>query len=390
MNERRNSAGRPAGQEPRNEGAAKDPNESKKPSEGAPEEAPEIEEIDFADILGDDEGEPAQASPKGGAAKAGSSPGKASAEEPGTEAGEELLSFEEIVPLEEVEEQAPAKEPAPAERAAGSPPEPTGEKEEEIPPEEIVAGDLLSEVLEEAPELSASSAAETEASTEAETLSEADLVVEEPPAAEVPAEPSVAEAPAEPAAPEPPPEPPAEETKAVEVPPPVPEKKKLFGKKKVREETEKPARAAKAKLSKKKEKAPEPAAAAPVKVRGTITFICSECYEELVLPSQFSEELISCPECLHVGKRPDDDFLRTVRMHKASERKSFAAAVMAGALFLLAVLALLYVRSPDFMATHGKPTEAVTYGLVGFAAALGVIFLWLSVRFEGNRWEVYF
>src|SRR5262249_27872344 len=43
-----------------------------------------------------------------------------------------------------------------------------------------------------------------------------------------------------------------------------------------------------------------PRAKAPARSRaaGALTFICSECYEEFLLPPTFSQEMVSCPECL--------------------------------------------------------------------------------------------
>jgi len=40
-----------------------------------------------------------------------------------------------------------------------------------------------------------------------------------------------------------------------------------------------------------------------------------------------------------VGKRPDADFIRSVKMHKAGERKFLAAATVCGALLLIVLLA---------------------------------------------------
>jgi hypothetical protein len=144
------------------------------------------------------------------------------------------------------------------------------------------------------------------------------------------------------------------------------------------------------KSAKASKEAARPAAmASRPKTRGALTFICSECYEEFLLPPNFSKEMVSCPECLHVGKRPEEDFLRTVSLHKSNEQRSFLAALVAGAVVALLLLFLLWLKLPG-----GKPSDApsaaLVYGLLG-ASALGVaLFVWLIVRFESNRWEVYF
>jgi hypothetical protein len=153
----------------------------------------------------------------------------------------------------------------------------------------------------------------------------------------------------------------------------------------------------KGKIGRKKDKAASKKAekvrpAAPVSTRGSITFVCSECYEELLLSAQYSQDVVTCPECLHVGKRPDEDFIRTVQMHKGGEKKSLTWALVCGALFAVVVLALFYVQSPYYMAGNDwqPAAEEVTMGLLGGAGILGALLIWLIVRSEGNRWEVYF
>jgi hypothetical protein len=166
---------------------------------------------------------------------------------------------------------------------------------------------------------------------------------------------------------------------------------KKFTKKEKGKKEEKPAR-------KEKEAEPEPVGAGTggedvgrgrPGARGSLTFVCSECYEEFLLPPNFSQEMVSCPECLHVGKRPDADFLRSVKMHKAGERKFLAAAVVCGAILLIVILALFWVISP-YSVAGGKLDTTIVYGLAGGAVVLTAILVWLILRFEGNRWEVYF
>jgi hypothetical protein len=140
----------------------------------------------------------------------------------------------------------------------------------------------------------------------------------------------------------------------------------------------------------KKKAAPRPVAAGPAK-RGSIPFVCSECYEEFLLPNNYSKETVSCPECLHVGKRPDEDFVRTVTLHKAGEQRALATALMAGTGLILVVLFLIWLRSPyDTLKLDTGTLQNTTYGLLGLSALLVALLMWLVARFEGNRWEVYF
>lgn len=125
------------------------------------------------------------------------------------------------------------------------------------------------------------------------------------------------------------------------------------------------------------------------KTAGALTFICSECYEEFLLPPSFSQEMVSCPECLHVGKRPEENFLRTVSLHKNGERKSFVAALAAGLVVVILLLAFLWLKLPTSKPGEA-PSDPLVYGLLGASALGSALFVWLIVRSEGNRWEVYF
>ena len=162
---------------------------------------------------------------------------------------------------------------------------------------------------------------------------------------------------------------------------------KTFGGKKLSKTKGKGGKGASLK-AKKKEKAPARAAVGSGR-RGSIPFVCSECYEEFLLPTNYSQEAVTCPECLHVGKKPDENFLRTVTIHKHGERKSLSSVLIAGILLLVGALALIWARSP-YAELDAGTLQTVTYGLLGGCLLLGIIFFWLIIRFEGNRWEVYF
>jgi len=149
-------------------------------------------------------------------------------------------------------------------------------------------------------------------------------------------------------------------------------------------------KAAGARASKeKKARTPAPV----VSSKGALRFICSECYSEFHLPASFQSEALTCPECLHVGKRPDERFLSTVQMHKAGERKSFTAALVVGAMAFAAFVFLVWLVSPYCtlaVATRADDLQTWTFGLLGGGGLLSIIFVWLMARFESNRWEVYF
>lgn len=144
-------------------------------------------------------------------------------------------------------------------------------------------------------------------------------------------------------------------------------------------------------VKEKRAKAPRAKAAKKAPPRAVNTqgascrFVCSECYSEFMLPGSFSKDALTCPECLHVGKRPDEDFLRTVLIHKSQEKKSLAATLVVGVLSFLAWSLLIWQLSP-FRESEVLPANI----LLATAALLLVVFLGLAYRFESNRWEVYF
>ena len=125
--------------------------------------------------------------------------------------------------------------------------------------------------------------------------------------------------------------------------------------------------------------------------RSGIPFICSECYEEFILPSTYSRETVTCPECLHVGKRPAEDFLRTVTVHKAGEKSAFKLALFAAYAFLVSSLGLLWMVSPYSLGVITADNRS-TWTMILLALAVGSagLLIWSTGRYEKNRWEVYF
>jgi hypothetical protein len=150
-------------------------------------------------------------------------------------------------------------------------------------------------------------------------------------------------------------------------------------------EAKKPAR------EKRVKPAPEERKVAVAAAHGSIPFICSECYEEFLLPNNYSRDTMTCPECLHVGKRPDEDFVRKVTLQKAGERTAFTVVLLAGLALLLVVLSLIWVRSPyRTLELEPDTLKNVTYGLLGAAVILAGVLFWRLAQYEGKRWEVYF
>ena len=57
---------------------------------------------------------------------------------------------------------------------------------------------------------------------------------------------------------------------------------------------------------------------------------------------------------------------------------------------LLEVAFLVWFKSPYNTLDVGTQEEMWTYGLLGGGVVLFVVFILAAVKFENNRWEVYF
>jgi len=87
-----------------------------------------------------------------------------------------------------------------------------------------------------------------------------------------------------------------------------------------------------------------------------IDIICSECYSVLSLSATWAEELVTCPECFHVGKKPDDSFLRTVSTAKARESKKAKMLTLLSILVITSFAGFVFLKS-----TYGN-ANALTAG----------------------------
>ena len=173
-----------------------------------------------------------------------------------------------------------------------------------------------------------------------------------------------------------------------------------------------------------KTKKPIGAASKSKSVKGKkLDFICSECYSVLVLSATYSEEIVTCPECFHVGKKPDDSFLRTVSTAKASERKKAMVLTLLSCLLIISFSGIVFLNSaygdaaarteadqaatPTVEKVEGAEEEAeamkfsvstahtntVDNWQMGFLISGGIFLLlliWQACVYEGNRWEAYF
>jgi len=122
-----------------------------------------------------------------------------------------------------------------------------------------------------------------------------------------------------------------------------------------------------------------------------VPFICSECYEEFILPASYSKEMVTCPECQHVGKRPSGDFLDKVVLHKGNEKFAFRLNMALAYATALFGCILFWLLSPYSVNAIKDEMHDIVLWAVGIAfLGSGVLLLWFATRYEKNRWEVYF
>ena len=153
----------------------------------------------------------------------------------------------------------------------------------------------------------------------------------------------------------------------------------------------KPAKSAKPKKAKPAKKPAPRSAPAPRATGAQIHFTCSECYEEFTLRSSQMQETLTCPECLHVGKRPEDNFLMTVNGTKGRENRIRCLAMLFSALAALLGTGFVLLLSPHkHIVLNIVPEDMATYVFGGGLALLGLIGIAMAVQYEKNRWEVYF
>ena len=170
----------------------------------------------------------------------------------------------------------------------------------------------------------------------------------------------------------------------------------------------------------------KPVSPASAKAAGgkRLDFICSECYSVLALSATYSEEIVTCPECFHVGKKPDDSFLRTVSTAKAGEGKKALVLTLLSCLMVICFSGIVFLNSA--YGDAASMTEANTEAPASTANTVddegaeveeelfkpakedeefvevwqmillcgGSVFLllliWQTCVYEGNRWEAYF
>jgi hypothetical protein len=117
-----------------------------------------------------------------------------------------------------------------------------------------------------------------------------------------------------------------------------------------------------------------------------VPVICSECYEDFMFDSGVNSDTLTCPVCEHMAERPDDAELHDNAKKRAEEKMNFLLCLIATIVGMGGFGAFLFLsRTPET-----AKDDAMFWGPIGagFAAVFALIFL--SVKYEGNRYETYF
>ncbi|MFN0057189.1 MAG: hypothetical protein ACKVX7_01920 [Planctomycetota bacterium] len=114
---------------------------------------------------------------------------------------------------------------------------------------------------------------------------------------------------------------------------------------------------------------------------------CSECYSEFRFRSGAGAKRITCPECLHLGEVGQSDAMAQIAQVKKGEQGAMLLALVPG--IVMTILGFVYIWLVS--RTDSPPIDAgLNYGLLGGLAVLLIVTIALSVKYENNRYEVYF
>lgn len=130
--------------------------------------------------------------------------------------------------------------------------------------------------------------------------------------------------------------------------------------------------------------------ARPAAPRGSgnqlVPVICSECHEDLLYDSSVNSDGMMCPICEHSASKPDGAQLHHIAEKRRQEKSAFTiCAVLTGvALASFAAWAVL-MRNPA-----NSLDDGMFWGPLGIALLSTLVLTIFAVKYEGNRWEVYF
>ena len=121
----------------------------------------------------------------------------------------------------------------------------------------------------------------------------------------------------------------------------------------------------------------------------TYEIICSECYTSYAYSQAASADSISCPECLHVGTVGANDVMSKIAIAKSTEGGNLLKAAIPAVLFF--VIGVVWTGMLATKAAASTNLEASTNWIFGgVLAVLFIVTLAFALKYESNRYEVYF
>ncbi|MCA8960775.1 MAG: hypothetical protein KDC38_09690 [Planctomycetes bacterium] len=120
--------------------------------------------------------------------------------------------------------------------------------------------------------------------------------------------------------------------------------------------------------------------------------ICSECYAEFSLSSNQPASKITCPECMHMGEIATSDVMGQIALAKNAEKGWLLKAIIPTLLLFFGGFAYLWMimskgRENEMISALG---DGLNYGFIGGLAILAIIVIAMAIKYEGNRYDVYF
>jgi len=124
-------------------------------------------------------------------------------------------------------------------------------------------------------------------------------------------------------------------------------------------------------------------------IKGGYEVLCSECYSNYALNPAANSGKIVCPECMHMGEVAASDVMAQVAIAKSTEKSWLTKAIIPAGLML--VLGVIYVTLYITKSNAGEVlSDGMNYGMLGAVAILFIVSIAFTVKYETNRYDVYF
>lgn len=117
-----------------------------------------------------------------------------------------------------------------------------------------------------------------------------------------------------------------------------------------------------------------------------IPVICSECFEDFSFDTSVKSDTLTCPVCEHSAARPDDGTLHRIHSLRKAEQTNYLITMVLTIVGSLAFAIWGVVQTNPANAAD----DAMFWGPIGVAGLAALVLMGFVVKYEGNRWEMYF